>query len=138
MPPMRTHLLLCLALLGACGDETKNTVDSGTGSGSDAAGSGSDASTVSPSCMTYCTDIQAHCMGANAQYPTMEQCLGTCAKFPVGNINDTSGNTLGCRQYHAGGPSQSMPEMHCFHAGPGGSGADGVTSQCGSDCDGFC
>jgi hypothetical protein len=93
---------------------------------------------VAPTCMAYCTNIQANCTGTNAQYPSMDQCMGTCAAFTVGTMADTTGNTLGCRLYHSGGPSMTTPTTHCFHAGPGGASADGVTSQCGADCDGFC
>src|ERR1041385_3222652 len=112
MPPMRRTLLLLLALV-ACGGDEKKPPDAAPPI--DAA---IDAPPPKPSCMTYCTQVQANCTGAQAQYPTMDQCMGTCATFPVGTLADTTGNTLGCRQYHSGAPSQSAPMTHCYHAGP--------------------
>jgi hypothetical protein len=48
--------------------------------------------------------------------------MATCASFTVGTstVNDMSGNTLGCRIYHAGAPSVMAAATHCPHAGPGG------------------
>lgn len=42
-----------------------------------------------------------------------------------------SGDTLGCRAYHAGA-AKADGALHCPHAGPSGDGA------CGMTCDGFC
>lgn len=58
-------------------------------------------------------------------------CLEACAAFPVGKIEDATGNTLGCRLSHAHA-ALAMPAGECTAAGPGG---DGV---CGTNCDGFC
>ena len=73
-------------------------------------------------CKSYCGQIQASCIEANAQYPDEAHCMAACASFPVGNstVNDASGHTLGCRIYHAGIPSRDAPDAHCAHAGPGG------------------
>jgi hypothetical protein len=117
---MRT-LLISLVLLG-CGSDNKTTVDAA----------------VTLDCTSYCSAIMTNCTGANAQYPDMAHCMGSCTAFPVGTLADRAVNTLGCRLYHAGAPSAATPATHCFHAGPGGAGADGTTSQCGADCDGFC
>jgi hypothetical protein len=95
--------------------------------------------------MAYCTAIMANCTGGDGsmaggmpdatkthqQYTGMDQCLASCMAFPVGTAADTSGNTLGCRQYHAGAAAMD-PATHCPHAGPGG---DGV---CGTACEGYC
>jgi hypothetical protein len=63
----------------------------------------------------------------------MDTCMNSCTAIPVGGSADTSGNTLGCRIYHAhAAMSMNNPGLHCPHAGPGG---DGV---CGSICDGYC
>jgi hypothetical protein len=98
-----------------------------------------DAAVAQLSCDTYCSSIMANCTGDNIQYPDMAHCLGTCAKFPKGTVSDMTGNTLGCRTYHAGTPSMTTPAMHCPHAGPGGA-AIGTTvaSQCGNPCESFC
>ncbi len=73
-------------------------------------------------CSTYCDQIQTSCTGTNAQYPDREHCMAACASFTVGTstVTDPSGNTLGCRIYHAGAPSRMAPATHCAHAGPGG------------------
>jgi hypothetical protein len=83
-------------------------------------------------CESYCTSIMDNCTAANQQFSSMAQCMTSCATYPVGDPADTSGNTLGCRTYHAGTPAMTAPDMHCRHAGPGGNGA------CGDDCAGFC
>jgi hypothetical protein len=82
-------------------------------------------------CATYCARITTNCTGANVQYGAMNQCMASCASFPQGAISDTSGNTLGCRIYHAGAAAAD-PTTHCVHAGPSGAPA------CGAACDGFC
>src|SRR5262249_44955799 len=48
-----------------------------------------------------------------------------------GAAADTSGDTLGCRIYHAGNAAMD-PATHCVHAGPSGGG------HCGTACEGFC
>src|SRR5688572_10176169 len=106
-----------LALL-ACGDDGGSTpIDAPTGG--------------TPSCSTYCTTIATNCSGANLQYGMATDCTNTCGHFPVGTAADTSGNTLGCRSYHAM-MAAGDPGLHCKHAGPGGDGA------CGANCLGFC
>ena len=44
---------------------------------------------------------------------------------------DTTGNTIGCRLYHAGAAAAD-PVLHCPHAGPTGG------NVCGSWCDNYC
>lgn len=83
------------------------------------------------SCAAYCATIGANCAGADAQYGNNDTCLATCAAFPPGTLADVSGNTLGCRNYHAGAAAQDA-STHCVHAGPGG---DGI---CGGNCESFC
>jgi hypothetical protein len=128
---MRT-LLLMFALVACSSDDKKPATD--------AAPPISDSPVAAtPTCTAYCADIQAHCTAANAQYPTADQCMATCTTFTVGTGADTSGNTLGCRAYHAGAPAMTAPDTHCPHAGPGG---DLVTAAapgtCGDACTSFC
>src|SRR5436190_15099183 len=136
MPPMR-HLLILSLALAACGDSNNKTVDAAP------ADMAPDMAPAAPDPAKYCTDIIAHCTGANAQYPTavatttMDQCLGTAASFAVGKTGDTSGNTLGCRAYHAGAPAMSDPATHCIHAGPLGDQVD-KAGTCGDPCTSFC
>jgi hypothetical protein len=106
----------------ACGDDGGGTGDDTTDP--------PDAATL-PTCAAYCTAIQANCTGGNQQYTDLDTCLDACAGFPVGALADTSGNTVGCRTYHAGA-AEGGPETHCRHAGPGGAGL------CGTNCEGFC
>jgi len=94
-----------------------------------------DAAPVALDCPSYCAEIQANCTGVNAQYPDLPHCISTCHSFTVGasQVTDTSGNTLGCRIYHAGAPSMAAPETHCVHAGPAG---DLVTASAPAFCSG--
>ena len=107
----------------------------GCGSGKQPAVDAAVDAPVTLDCQTYCTEIQANCTDANAQYPDMPHCLATCASFTVGpsKVTDTSGNTLGCRIYHAGALSMTAPETHCVHAGPGG---DLITAASPAFCSG--
>ncbi len=70
-------------------------------------------------------------MGGMQQYTTMDNCLNSCKAMPVGTAADQSGNTLGCRTYHAMA-AKADPTTHCPHAGPGGAGV------CGTNCQGYC
>jgi hypothetical protein len=96
--------------------------------------------------MAYCTTIMKNCTGGdgsvgdggmmdptktNQQYSEMQNCLNTCTTFPVGTAADTSGDTLGCRTYHAGAAAMNAT-LHCPHAGPGGDGT------CGDLCTSYC
>jgi hypothetical protein len=76
------------------------------------------------SCDAYCASIATNCTGANTQYGMLDFCMASCESFPVGAATDTSGNTLGCRTYHAGAAAGD-PAVHCVHAGPGGAGVCG-------------
>ncbi len=105
--------LVSLAGLSACGGDDGEP---------DAAGA---------TCEDYCTRLQSNCAGANAQYTSRDQCIASCASYPQGAPDDQSGNSLECRNYHAGA-ALGAPGTHCVHAGPGGAG------QCGSNCEGFC
>jgi hypothetical protein len=93
---------------------------------------------VTLDCTTYCNEIKTNCTGLNAQYPTMAQCAATCANFTPGTLADMVGNTLGCRIYHAGLPSQGTPTIHCIHAGPAGAQTNAAAGQCGDACTDFC
>jgi hypothetical protein len=84
-----------------------------------------------PTCADYCTAIEGACAAPRDQWSNEATCLAACEAWAVGTVDDTSGNTLGCRAYHAGA-AVGDPATHCVHAGPGGAGA------CGSNCEGFC
>jgi hypothetical protein len=93
-------------------------------------------------CNTYCTHIATACpAGANQQYnPTLQNCMGTCAKFPVGTATDATGNTRGCRIWHVQNIELGMPaDTHCAHAGPGGAALSAAApGVCGDACTSFC
>lgn len=97
-------------------------------------------SSSAPNCTDYCTKIAANCTagsgdsGSNAQYPDSATCLKTCSMSSMwasGMTGDTSGDTLGCRIYHAGAAA-SNPVLHCPHAGPTGG------NTCGTWCANYC
>ena len=113
------------------------TPDSGGSPGTDAttgdtdAGTGTDSGAAALSCLSYCSAIMSECTGENAQYISTDACMNACPNFPVGTAADTSGNTLGCRTYHAA-LAKTAANPHCWHAGPYGYGG------CGDECEGFC
>jgi hypothetical protein len=111
--------------LAACG---------GGENGDDADPPPTDAPVTLATCDEYCTEITANCTGSNLMYESDAECMASCELFAPGAGADTSGNTLGCRAYHAraAADSQTNADTHCRHAGPGGDGA------CGSNCEGFC
>jgi hypothetical protein len=126
----------------ACGDSGGGE----TGGTGDTSGATSEptTTTMSPtageplSCDVYCEAITANCVGADAQYADnglgdngLASCKTACMGLPEGVSSDMSGNTLGCRTYHADA-SAGDPATHCRHAGPGGD------ATCGPNCAGFC
>ena len=133
---MRATLLITLLLAFGCGDDKGHTTIDAPGGGGDDAAMGSDGSVIDGpmaalTCAYYCSTIQGACSGAVAQYSTMQNCMDTCAKFTPGALGEMSGDTLGCRIYHAEA-AQSMPMIHCPHAGPTGGGV------CGTSTPNFC
>jgi hypothetical protein len=130
MPLMRKAFLVLLVLVGCSSSNNNNTVDAPADTAT---------TNVALDCPTYCTAIMTNCTAANAQYPDMAHCLGSCAVFVVGTskVTDTTGNTLGCRINHAGAPAISDPALNCPQAGPGG---DKLNAAAPGSCSGgdFC
>ncbi len=121
-------------LVAGCGDDTTSS------SGADMSIAHDLASGSAPTCAAYCAKIQMNCTagsgdgGGNQQYPDVNTCTSYCmtaAAWPAGMIGDTSGNTIGCRLYHAGAAAAD-PVLHCPHAGPTGG------AVCGALCDNYC
>ena len=110
-------------------NDAGTTSDSSTGGDTGAIGDTGAGGALS--CQDYCTAITANCTGSNTQFTGMDQCLNSCKAYPVGAAGDKSGNTLGCRAYHAGA-AKADATTHCVHSGPGGAGV------CGTNCDGYC
>jgi hypothetical protein len=115
------------ALLAACGSS-----GSTAGDASDAASSTPDAGALALTCASYCAAIATTCTGSNEQYSDTDDCLHSCAAFPVGTMGDNLVDTLGCRVHHLGMAISDDPKVHCVHAGPGGD------SLCGDNCSGYC
>lgn len=132
---MRTLLLLSLVLTG-CSDSNNNNTPADAAIDTPAA-----TPPLALDCATYCTHLAADCTAGNAQL-TAANCMGTCAAFPPGTQADTSGNTLGCRNYHLQNIEvRNMSAVtHCPHTGPvGGLIATPSSTVCGtSACDDFC
>jgi hypothetical protein len=139
MRSMRT-LFITLALVGfACGDDGNTTPIDAPNPPPPV-----DAAPPTPplalDCSTYCTAIDSACTGAvNDQFGL--NCLGTCAAYPLGTQADTSGNTLGCRNYHIQNITVrgQAAATHCPHTGPAGGPIAAATGTCGATaCENFC
>ncbi len=129
-------VVVVVGLLAASGGCFSPDRAPGDGSDTDTSSAGGDGSSGSGdaaplSCPQYCTLVGDHCDGDLLQYPGSVECEAMCAGLPVGAIDDTLGNTRGCRAYHASNAIED-PAGHCRHAGPSG---DGV---CGGNCESFC
>lgn len=92
--------------------------------------------TCGTQCDAFCEIEMAVCPtgNANAQFAGVNHCLSACGMWALGNPTDTSGNTLGCREYHLGVAASSIANvaMHCPHTGIGSSIGDaGPNTTCG-------
>jgi len=80
----------------------------------------SGSNTCGNACDAYCQTFQTACDGKGA-FATLAACQTACAQYSItGASGDTTGNTLQCRQYHAGVAltgSDSARTTHCPHAG---------------------
>jgi hypothetical protein len=117
--------------LVACGGDDDNSSDAATDG----------RPTLALNCTTYCDTITAACTGANGQYTDAAHCTGTCNQFtPGAAATETSGDTLGCRIYHAQNAMLTGDTAtHCPHAGPVGAKVDATAGVCGADpCTDFC
>lgn len=72
-----------------------------------------------PKCMDYCTTYFGSCKDKLNAYKDEADCLTQCQEWYPGKDGDTVGDTIGCREYHAG-VALGDPDTHCPHAGPGG------------------
>lgn len=129
---MALALIALGGLVAGCGDDTTSQT------GVDMSIPHDLASGAAPTCAAYCAKIQMNCTGGDAggneQYTSESACNSYCttaAGWPAGMIGDTSGNTIGCRLYHAGAAAAD-PGVHCPHAGPTGG------NLCGLWCDNYC
>ena len=112
------HLLMTLLLglsLAAVGCPSTGTDDD------DSAVADDDDDAASAACVSFCDLQAATCTGANEQYADEAACLSACAGYAVGANTDTTGDTLGCRNYHLGAAAGD-PGQHCPHTGADGGG----------------
>ncbi len=79
-----------------------------------------------PTCERYCRVVSVACTGDNAVYETDEQCMAACKELDPGDVRDDTGDTVGCRTWHAVSALYD-PDTHCPHSGPTGDG------HCGHD-----
>lgn len=118
-------LLVPLALNSGC-DPVKKAAD---------AAPEPDDARAAPTCENYCAEIQASCTDV-PQYANESACVAYCkdfGKIPIGTAEDMSGNTVGCRTYHATvAVLQNDQPLHCPHAGPSGG------DVCGTWCENYC
>jgi len=82
----------------------------------------------------YCVDDLSLDLANNLGFgANQEQCVDICAGLPEGSTADTTGNSLGCRLYHAEfAVLGDVGTVHCPHAGVAGS------KTCGDWCDSYC
>lgn len=86
------------------------------------AGISSSGGVCGSACNAYCDQVTKNCTGANAQFANRAACMSWCSSQTAGNWNDTKGNTIACRAYHASFPAAADPKTHCPHAGTSGGG----------------
>lgn len=137
---MKQRVILCFlgASLALYGCDNPSDPDAGPGTEDSGPGADDAGPDDAPTCASYCDNAMSNCTGADAVYADRAECEALCAGFgwaagdPVTVSGPVEGNTIGCRQYHSGGPAGEDPATHCPHAGPTG---DGV---CGSLCESYC
>jgi len=76
-------------------------------------------------CSRYCDVLEVACVGDNSVYENRDQCEGACAELELGEPEEDTSDTIGCRTYHAVS-SLADPTNHCSHAGPTGDGHCGI------------
>jgi hypothetical protein len=85
-------------------------------------------------CDAYCDQVLANCTMANNKkiYDDRAGCMATCANFPgTTSSTVTSGDSAGCRIYHASFPAKTDPATHCNHV-------NDANQVCGGYCNGYC
>ena len=67
-------------------------------------------------CADYCAAFEANCAtDFGEDYTDTPGCLTACEGFTVGTEADTTGDTAGCRLYHA--EAAAGGAIHCTHSG---------------------
>ena len=89
---------------------------------------------LTPTCANYCAAFEAACTNAATdEFASSAACESYCTTnaIPMGNPEDSSGNTIGCRTTHAG-LAPGNQTVHCPHAGQTGG------NVCGTWCENYC
>jgi hypothetical protein len=71
-----------------------------------------------PTCNAYCAAYAIGCKDFPV-YLDEAACLAQCSEWYPGTEDQTQGDSIACRLYHAG-VAFIDPQTHCPHAGPGG------------------
>jgi len=85
-------------------------------------------------CEAYCSAFSGSCGALTPDpYSSEAECLQYCGENMVnlGNWNDTAGDSVSCRVYHADA-YLALGAPHCLHAGPSGD------NTCGTWCQVYC
>ena len=89
-------------------------------------------------CDAYCGLVTQNCTGDNALDFGDATCKDACMTWTPGTQDDTTGDTIGCRIYHAGvaGTDEDAAKIHCPHASPDGGGVcvDAKPTVCDAYC----
>jgi hypothetical protein len=98
------------------------------------------ANAAAGTCTGYCTALGTNCGFPNSGYQSSAHCVAICTVFTTANVwaagtdTDATGNTVGCRQYHAGAAAGSNT-THCPHASiTGGDQCGSATDRCTNYC----
>lgn len=103
-----------------------------SGAGGEAGAAGTAGAAGGTPCDKYCATIEKSCTGDLQEYASTGVCLAMCGQFELGLPNDTTEDTLNCRQNRAL-LAATDPKNNCRAAGPSGGGV------CGKDpCNAFC
>lgn len=103
-------------------------------------------------CEAFCDAESAVCgfaVGDDVKFADQQNCWDLCGAWPAGASGDTSGDSLGCREYHvhaAAGSAAGAATTHCPHTYDDGGAAptqyqmmsDAGDGVCGNGCDQFC
>ncbi|MCJ1479306.1 hypothetical protein MMC13_007991 [Lambiella insularis] len=68
-----------------------------------------------------CSEIQQRCIGSNAQYSSVADCVSVLSNKPYGNDDEAWGDNFVCRSIHTI-LTKIDPNTHCPHVGPTGGG----------------
>ena len=103
---------------GSTGDPTDAT-SSTSSSGTTTAETTTTTGGAELTCDAYC-DLYLSACADFSEYDNKESCLAQCNQWPEGSLDASSGDSLGCRLYHATVADSTDPAVHCPHAGPSG------------------